>query len=88
MVLPPQASFVEGVNLAKIRWTHWGKRRAYFRGISKGFHLPFGKVRVRGFAFRARPDRCGARKRLFTRLLIRTHRGKRVVKTQTCVGFD
>lgn len=91
-ILPPQASFVEGVNLGKLRWKHWGKHRAYYRGISKGFHLPLGETRVKGFAFRARPDLCGGRKQLFTRLLVRWRYGgkwrKRIVKTQSCVGFD
>lgn len=89
-ILPPQASFSEGSNLAKLRWSHWGKRRAYFRGIERGFHLPYGRYRVRGFAFRPRPDQCGGRKKLFTRVLIRwvDYPGHRIVKTQSCVGFD
>lgn len=87
-VMTYNASPPEAVNLGRIRWGHWGKRRAYFRAISKGFHLPYGKVRVRGFAFRPRRDQCGGRIWLFTRVLVRTWRGKRVVRAQSCYGYD
>ena len=85
-VLPPSASFSEGVNLAKLRWQHWGEGHATFQGVSKGFHLPFLHLRVRGYAYRLRPDRCGGDRLLYTRVRLRVEGRAYTVNPQACFG--
>jgi hypothetical protein len=89
-ILPPSASFSQGASFIKLRWTRWGKNRAYFTGVERGFHRPYSYFRVYGFAFRARPDLCGGRIRLFNRIKFhyRGYQGAQIIETQTCVGYD
>jgi len=83
-VLPPRASFSDGSNLGKLRWSSFGGSKARFRGIEKGFHLPFSKIKVTGYAYRPRPNRCGA-SRVYTRVYVKSRFGSIRVKTQACV---
>jgi hypothetical protein len=89
-ILPPTASFSEGASFVKLRWTRWGKNRAYFRGVERGFKRPYSYFRVSGFAFRARRDRCGGRIRLFNRIKFhyQGYQGAQIIDTQNCVGYD
>lgn len=87
-VLPPRASFSQGVNLARLRWRRWGSRRATFRGINKGFHLPPLHLRVRGYAYRLRRDWCGSGLALYTRVRYRTGGRVYTLKAQECYGND
>jgi hypothetical protein len=87
-ILPPEASFSQGVNLARLRWRHWGSRHATFRGIDKGFHLPPLHLWVRGYAYRLRPDRCGGGLMLYTRVRYRLGGRSYLVKPQNCYGSD
>ena len=84
-VLPSGASFSEGTNLAKLKWSSFGRSRANFRGIEKGFHLPASHIRVRGYAYRPRTDRCGSPTLIFTRVFVKSRFGSMRVKTDTCV---
>jgi len=83
-VLPPRASFSEGTNLGKLRWSSFGGSKARFRGIEKGFHLPYSRIKVTGYAYRPRPN-CGSGSRVYTRVLVKSRFGSIRVKTQGCV---
>lgn len=83
-VLPPGASFSEGTNLGRLKWSSFGGGRARFRGIEKGFHLPYSKIKVTGYAYRPRANRCGS-SRIYTRVMVKSRFGTIRVKTQTCV---
>ena len=59
-VLPPRASFSEGVNLARLRWSDWGRSSATASGTERGFHLPYSNIPVRIVAYRLRKYPCSA----------------------------
>ncbi|HYH52631.1 MAG TPA: hypothetical protein VD761_00725 [Solirubrobacterales bacterium] len=86
MILPPRASFTEGLNLAQLQWRGWGSGRARFRGVSKGFHRPYLHLRVTGYVDRLRPDRCGGPLMIYTRVRLRFDGRTYTVTPQTCVG--
>jgi hypothetical protein len=85
-ILPPRASFNEGVNLAALHWRGWGSGRARFRGVSKGFHRPYLHLHVRGYAFRPRPDRCGGPLVIYTRVRLWVDGRAYTFVPQVCVG--
>jgi hypothetical protein len=90
-ILPPGSSFNEGVNLGRLHWRHWGSEQATFRGIDKGFHLPYLHLRVRGYAYRLRRTSCVFREYAlvaYTRLRYTIRSGSYVVKPDVCYGDD
>jgi hypothetical protein len=84
-ILPPRASFSEGINLARLHWQHWGETRATATGVGLGFHLPYSHVPARIRAYRLRRDACGTRM-LYTRLRVFGRNGAGTVKAQECFG--
>ncbi|MBK5232842.1 MAG: hypothetical protein JJE13_07665 [Thermoleophilia bacterium] len=86
--LKPGDSFSQGFNFGGLHWSHWDKRSAYFRGFSKGFHLPSQHLRIRGRAYRPREDGCyGNSRKLFTRISIRSRYGKSVIRLTPCARY-
>jgi hypothetical protein len=83
-LLPRNASFAEGANLARLRWRGWGRRSATATGIERGFHLPFSHIPVAVTAFRLRADRCGRRIRLYTRVRTSSRFGTGTVRLPAC----
>ena len=79
----PGGSFGGGVNLARLQWRGWGAPTARARGIEKGFHLPFSRIRVRVDAYRLRSCR---RARAYTRLRATSRFGTTVVRMRACPG--
>lgn len=79
-VLPPRASFSQGVNLVGLRWRSWGRPTAYAIGIDRGFHLPFAHIAARVTAFGLRPDFC--HRRLYTSVRVTTAYGTRLAHPQ------
>jgi hypothetical protein len=86
-VLPPSASFADGVNLKNLRWQHRGKSTATATGSELGFHLPASNIRVTVTAYRLRGDECGNGIRIYTRLRVKSRYGTTVVKVQPCCGM-
>jgi len=79
-------SFVDGFNYGTLRWSSWSRKRAYFKGISLGFKLPYSRIKVRGKVDRPRRDRCGSSRMVFTRMKYRTRFGKSVRYLRPCLG--
>jgi hypothetical protein len=78
----PNGSFGGGVNLAKLRWQHWGSRKATARGIERGFHLPPSHIPVRVTAYRKRAGCDGSR--AYTRLKAMSRYGTTRVRFGLC----
>jgi hypothetical protein len=70
-----------GVNLAGLRWSSWNGDVARGRGIERGFHLPYSRIRVRVRAYRVRTA-CG--RRVYTRLRATSSHGTTVVRLAAC----
>ena len=71
------------VNLAGLKWSSWNGSVARGRGIERGFHLPYSKIRVRVWAYRVRVA-CG--RRVYTRLKARSRYGTTVARMAGCPG--
>jgi hypothetical protein len=82
-VLPPQASFSQGVNLAVLKWRSWGGSSATGTGFELGFHLPFAHVSVAVVAYRIIECRNGTR--LYSRLRASSSYGTTNVRAQGCL---
>ncbi len=83
-VFGPGGSFAQGVNLAGLRWRHWGGRRPTATGFSLGFHQPFAHQRVSVRVYARSGLRCGV---LYQLLSVRTGHGPaRVVTLPGCPG--
>jgi hypothetical protein len=84
-VLPPEASFAEGVNLVGLRWSGWGSTIATAVGYEQGFHLPLEHIPVRIQAYRLRRNACpGPRVMLYTRVRATSTYGSTVARAQAC----
>jgi hypothetical protein len=70
-----------GVNLAGLRWSSWNGDVARGRGIERGFHRPYSRIRVRVRAYRVRTA-CG--RRVYTRLRATSRHGTTVVRMAAC----
>jgi hypothetical protein len=82
-VLPPRASFSEGVNLAGIRWRSWGGISATGTGFELGFHLPFSREPVAIVAYRIR--RCPSGLSVYTRVRVSSRYGTTAARAQECL---
>ena len=83
-LLPPNAAFADGANLASLRWRGWGRSSATATGVELGFHLPFSHIPVAVTAYRVRADRCGRGVRLYTRVRTASRFGSGVVRLPAC----
>lgn len=80
-VLPPSASFSEGVNLAELSWSGWGGATATARGFELGFHLPLSHIPVAVRADLRTVTRCGV---VYSRLRVTSRYGTTVVRPESC----
>ncbi len=83
-VFGPGGSFAQGVNLAGLRWRHWGGRRPTATGYSLGFHQPFAHQRVSVRVYARSKLSCGV---LYQLLSVRAGHGRaRVITLPGCPG--
>jgi hypothetical protein len=85
VILPPRASFSEGVNLVGLSWRSWGGPSATGTGFERGFHLPYSHIPAAVVAYRL--VTCSDGSRLYTRLrVISNYGGGGAVRAQGCLG--
>lgn len=82
-VLPPTASFSEGVNLAGLTWVGWGEGSAIAHGFELGFHLPLAHIPVTVRADRRAVTPCGV---VYERLRVTSRYGTTVARPEACRG--
>jgi hypothetical protein len=82
-ILPPRASFAQGLNLARLRWRGWGGRSATGTGFERGFHLPLSNVPVAVVAYRIVV--CPNGRRLYTRFRASSMFGTTNTRAQGCL---
>ena len=76
--LRPRQPFAAAVNLARLRWSGWGRPAATARGIERGFHRPLRRIPVRVRAYRLR-EGCGGAL-VYTRLRVSSRYGRITVR--------
>jgi hypothetical protein len=83
-VFGPGGTFGGGVNLVNLRWQGWGGASARAKGVERGFHLPFSRIRASVTAYRRKRDCTG--RLAYTRLRARSKYGTTRVRVATCRG--
>ena len=79
--LAPRQPFATAVNLAHLRWRHWGEATATARGIERGFHLPLSNVAARVRAYGRRKGCHGDF--VYTRVRVSSRFGTTTVRLPT-----
>jgi hypothetical protein len=82
-ILPPSASFAQGLNLARLRWRGWGGGSATGTGFERGFHLPLSNEPVAVVAYRIVV--CPNGRRLYTRFRASSRLGTTNAHAQGCL---
>lgn len=83
-VFGPGGGFAGGVNLARLRWSGWGRSTARATGIERGFHLPLASIPVTVRLTGLRHG-CDGR-RYYSRLRATSRYGSSTVRLRTCPG--
>jgi hypothetical protein len=82
-ILPGQASFAEGSNLAGLVWRSWGGAVATGTGFELGFHLPLSHIPAALVAYRLMS--CSDGTRVYSRVRVTSSYGTGNVRAQGCV---
>jgi hypothetical protein len=83
-ILPPRASFAEGLNLARLKWRGWGGRSATGAGFERGFHLPLSNEPVAIVAYRLVV--CPNGHQVYTRFRASSRFGTTNARAQGCLS--